>query len=148
MNLPPPQYDFEIISDNGKIKVRCLVRNRLLLLSPEEWVRQHVLHVLIHELAYPKGKISVEKTIEVNSLTKRFDILVYNNANKPSLLVECKAAHIAVNQETLNQIGRYNVALSAKYLLVTNWDKWIVAEVDKEKGSFSFLEKLPSYDNL
>lgn len=96
------------------------IRKKKVQLTPEEWVRQHVLNYLVFDKKYSKNLIAVERAIEVNGLMKRFDVLTFDRAGKPFMMVECKADYVALNEETLQQILIYNQALAVKYLWITN----------------------------
>ena len=107
------------IKTEGIEKVFDPIRKRYFILTPEEWVRQQILHFLIHELKYPPSLISVEKQIKVNHRNRRFDIVVYKN-DEPWLIVECKSESEALNPEVLSQILSYNTSLKARYLAISN----------------------------
>lgn len=96
------------------------IRKKWLSLTPEEWVRQHVLNFLTTEKQIPPSIISVEKEIVLNELRKRYDIVVYDRNHKPWLVVECKAPYVALNENTLEQAKRYNLTIAAPYLMITN----------------------------
>ena len=68
-----------------------------MLLTPEEKVRQFTLQLLINEYHFPQKYISVEKTITVNELSKRYDIVVFNQLLQPKILIECKEETIELN---------------------------------------------------
>ena len=77
-----------------------------MIILPEEWVRQHVVWYLIMEKKYPKSLINVEKQLQVNGLTKRYDVVVYQKDGSILLLVECKSPEVKISQETLQQKSR------------------------------------------
>lgn len=118
LRLPPA--NLKLTREAGVTKVRCLIRNRRVLLTPEEWVRQHLLSYLISHLDYPKGYIAVEFSLKYNGSFKRCDILVIDHVGNPLLIVECKAPEIKITQHTFFQVAKYNNALNASNLLVTN----------------------------
>ena len=84
-----------------------LCAKKWIQLSPEEHVRQALLHYFIEFKQYPIGLISVEKKINYGSLTKRYDIVVHDRNQQAWLLVECKAPEIPINQNTLYQLLQY-----------------------------------------
>jgi len=146
-SLPPPEYDLKLKKEGSKTYVFDPIRKKYFVLTPEEWVRQHVIHFLIHEKGYPASLMAVERTVE--GTQKRFDILIFTQgAGAPWVIIECKRASQKLSQATLNQIGRYNMSLNVPYLMVTNWENWMVAKVDKEKKSFKFLKGIPDYVSL
>ena len=95
------------------------IRKKWVVLTEEEKVRQCFILRLINEMGIPASHISVERKITLNSLTKRYDIVVYKDA-KPWMVVECKAPNIPLNQEVINQAGRYNQTLNADIIVITN----------------------------
>ncbi|RZL33710.1 MAG: type I restriction enzyme HsdR N-terminal domain-containing protein, partial [Pedobacter sp.] len=118
LNFPPYQFRFK--NSENKYAIFDEIRKKFIVLTPEEWVRQHVVHHLIYDKKYPKSWINVEKLIKLNDLIKRYDIVIFNPDGSIFLLVECKAPEVTITQQTFDQIARYNLALKAKYLMVTN----------------------------
>ena len=142
-----PTYTFRFKNSENKIAIFDEIRKKFILLTPEEWVRQHVVQFLLQEKNYPKSYINVEKLIKINSLTKRYDIVVYQPNGELFLLIECKAPEVKINQETFNQIARYNLVLNAKYLMVSNGLNHYFCKIDFENEKYVFLEELPSFEN-
>ena len=95
-------------------------RKKWIILTAEEWVRQHLISFFITHCKYPKKHIAVEKQIIVNTQKKRFDILIYNSALQPWLIVECKEPDTLLNDEVLQQILSYQSALKAAYFVISN----------------------------
>lgn len=117
MQLNFPEFSFQIKTVNGKQCIFDVIRNKYVMLTPEEWVRQHVLHQLVFN-GFPKGRISVERKLPKSS--KRYDVLVMDDLIKPFLLVECKAPSVAISQSTLNQVMGYIHLLDIPNVLLTN----------------------------
>lgn len=117
-----------------------------MVLTPEEWVRQHMIHYLIVAKNYPISLIAVEKKVTVNKLTKRTDILVFNSKGNPNIIVECKAPSIKITQDAFDQIARYNLKLEANYLIVTNGLTHFYAVMDSENECYVFLDAIPNYN--
>lgn len=120
-------------------------RNKYVALTPEEWVRQHVLHYLLDELKYPKNKIAVEVSLKVNGLSKRADIVVYDSEMNPWMLLECKAAEVEVNQSVFDQAARYNLSMKVPFLVVTNGMRLLAARIDLKKGKIFPVKGMPVY---
>ncbi len=118
--LKYPSFDVRVEKKKGKTHVFDFVRKKWLVLTPEEWVRQHVLHYLIHVIKLPASKIAIGKELLLNDLKKRFDIVVYDDVLKPLLIVECKAPYIQLDKSTIEQAKRYNLVLKANLLMITN----------------------------
>ena len=116
-----------------------------MVLSPEEWVRQHVIEYLTIEKKYPLSLINVEKQIMVNGLAKRYDIIIFNSDGSIHLLVECKAPSINISQETFDQIARYNFNLDATYLMVTNGLEHYHCKMLKEEEKYLFMKEIPEF---
>lgn len=140
-----PSYEFRFKSNENKPMIFDLVRKKFVVLTPEEWVRQHVLHFLISEKNYPLSLINVEKQIKLNKTIKRYDIVVFNKDGSIHLIVECKAPKIEITQETFDQIARYNFVLDASNLMITNGLSHYYCRMDFENKRYIFLEDLPAY---
>lgn len=138
-----PTYTFRFKNSENKISVFDEIRKKFVFLTPEEWVRQHVIHFLIYEKKYPKSYLNVEKLVSVNGQNKRYDLLVYNPDGSVYLLVECKAPEVAISQNTFDQIARYNRQLKAQYLMVTNGLNHYFCQMDHENEQYVFLPNLP-----
>ena len=141
-------YNFRLKNSENKTYIFDIIRKKFLYLTPEEWVRQHTLMYLIEDLHYPISLINVEKIINVSGLKKRYDVVVFNKDGSIFLLIECKAPNVQINQETFNQIARYNLKLNAKYLMLTNGLNHYFCKIDIENKKYIFLQDLPSYNSL
>jgi hypothetical protein len=96
------------------------IRKKWVPKTEEEVVRQLFILFLIEEKKIPASHISVEKEIKVNGLSRRYDLVVYGQTGKPDMVIECKAPHIEISQEVMEQAGRYNKTLKAPVIGVTN----------------------------
>ena len=143
LNLPT--YKFRIKSTKNKYEIFDIIRKKYVSLTPEEWVRQHIIHYLINEKKYPISLIAIEKKITINNLTKRTDILVFNTNGLPHIIVECKAPSVNINQNAFDQIARYNLKLNANFLVVTNGLEHYFCKMDKIEETYIFLETIPNY---
>ncbi len=143
LNLPT--YKFKIKSTENKFSIFDIVRKKYVSLTPEEWVRQHIIHYLIEEKKYPISLIAIEKKITINNLTKRPDILVFNTHGLPHIVVECKASSVPITQNAFDQIARYNLKLNANYLIVTNGLIHYYCEMDFKNEAYVFLKNIPNY---
>jgi Type I restriction enzyme R protein N terminus (HSDR_N) len=140
-----PTFTFRFKNSENKVAIFDEIRKKFIILTPEEWVRQHVTQYLLQEKKYPKSYINVEKLIKINDLTKRYDLVVFQPNGDLFLLVECKAPEVKISQQTFDQIARYNLTLKAKYLMVTNGLNHYFCEMDFENEKYVFLEQLPDY---
>ena len=143
LNLP--QAKFKIKSKENKQYIFDIIRKKDVVLTPEEWVRQHILHFLIDVKGYPKSIIAVEKQLIINTLKRRFDILIFNTKGLPEIIIECKAPKVKITQETFNQIARYNSNLNANYLMVSNGLEHYFCKMDIKNKQYIFLKDLPEY---
>lgn len=121
------------------------LRKKYIVLTPEEWVRQHFVYFLIEEKKYPVTLIALEKQLTINNLKKRSDILVFNTDGKPEIIVECKAPSIKITQNTFDQIARYNLKLRANYLILTNGLEHFYCKMDFKNETYIFLKDIPHY---
>jgi len=143
------KLNFPLIELKTKVqdeKIYCfdVIRKKYLLLTPEEWVRQHLVHYLV-AIDYPKGLIAMESGLRFNNLAKRTDIVVRDREGQVFMLVECKAPSIKLTQKVIEQASVYNQVLNAKYLAITNGMSWYCFEMDYNQQSFVQVEGIPSY---
>ena len=143
-----PAYSFRFKNSENKVAIFDEIRKKFILLTPEEWVRQHVVQYLLIEKKYPKSYINVEKIIKINGLTKRYDVVVFKPNGEIFLLVECKAPGVMVSQITFDQIARYNTTLNASYMMVTNGLNHYFCQMDYEQEKYNFLKTLPEFTSL
>lgn len=140
-----PTYSFRFKNSENKVSIFDAIRKKFVILQPEEWVRQHCVNYLIKEKGYPKSLINVEKELKINDLKKRYDIVVFNPDGSIHLIVECKAPKIKINQDTFDQIARYNITLNASYLMVTNGLNHYYCVMDFETEQYHFMQDIPNY---
>jgi len=140
-----PTYSFRFKNSENKVSIFDEIRKKFIIITPEEWVRQHVVQFLLQDKKYPKSHINVEKLLKINNLTKRYDIVVFKPDGNITLLVECKAPEVKITQSTFDQIARYNMTLNADYLMVTNGLNHYFCKMDFEKEKYHFLTELPEY---
>ncbi len=123
-------------------------RRRWVALTPEEWVRQHFLNHLVHEKHCPASLISVEKSLVLNELAKRADIVVHGSDGAPVALVECKAPTVKIDQRTLEQAARYNIVFRVPFLLVTNGSTHYCFRVDHKNGTVVRVDHIPDHSEM
>ncbi|WP_298246433.1 type I restriction enzyme HsdR N-terminal domain-containing protein [uncultured Christiangramia sp.] len=140
-----PSYSFRFKNNQNKVAVFDDLRKKFIILTPEEWVRQHTVKFLEKEKNYPVSLINVEKQLKIAGLTKRYDVVVFEPKGNIHIIVECKAPKIKITQDTFDQIARYNLSLKANYLMVTNGIEHYFCQMDYEKETYIFLTELPEY---
>ncbi|MEN8845112.1 MAG: type I restriction enzyme HsdR N-terminal domain-containing protein [Candidatus Arcticimaribacter sp.] len=138
-------YPFNLKNRENKRYIFDVVRKKDILLTPEEWVRQHCIQFLLQEKKYPISLLNVEKKIKVYDREKRYDIIVFTPQGKVTLLVECKAPNIPINQDVFDQIARYNLSVDSQYLMVTNGQTHVYCQMDYQAQTYHFLQDLPPY---
>ncbi len=153
MSIPFPRLNLPLVKLQIKKKLDKLyvfdvTRKKELLITPEEWVRQHIIHFLKNEYGYPFSLMSSEGGLNINSNIQRYDLLCYGNTGLPLVLVECKAPEIKLTQEVFDQAARYNYKLNVPYILITNGLEHYCCAVDVENKSYKFLTSVPSFKSL
>lgn len=118
LNLP--DFNLTVRKEDGKVWIFDIIRKKYIVLTPEEWVRQHFIHYLINHLNYPKSLFRIESSLTYNKLQKRSDIVIHSREGKPWMLVECKAPNIKLTQKAFNQVAVYNMTIGAQFVAVTN----------------------------
>ncbi len=144
-SLNLPKYEFRLITKNKEEHIYDIIRNKFLLLTPEEWVRQHMIHYLIKDLKYPKGLVKVESGVVYNASVKRSDIVIYNTLGRPYILVECKSPSIKINQSTFEQVAMYNRTLNASIIILTNGLMHYTFKFGK-RGELINLNEIPKFE--
>jgi hypothetical protein len=134
--------------NEGKLMILDVYRKKKLIVTPEEWVRQHLLRYLVEEKNYPAALISSEGGIKVNRLARRYDALIYDKSGKPLVLIECKAPSVKLNQAVFDQVIAYNHNLKAKYIIVTNGLKHYCCKHNIANKKFEFLGDIPLFEML
>jgi hypothetical protein len=138
-----PKAPLNLVRRSNTIYVSCLVRKKQVKLTPEEWVRQHVIFYLIEYKKASPGLIAVEKSLLINGLTRRFDLLVANREGNTKILIECKATDVHLTEETLFQLAQYNSVLTSEYVMITNGLQSLTAQINHATGAIELLEDLP-----
>jgi type I site-specific restriction endonuclease len=124
--------------------VQCLIRRKLLVLTPEEWVRQHLISFLNLSKGFSLEKISVEKQIQYDGFTKRWDIVVYDTDFKPLLLIECKAPSVPISRAVMEQISVYQRKIQAPFLALSNGLTHQVFALNEQAAELQVLNDFPS----
>jgi hypothetical protein len=136
-------YDFKIKEVAAQPYIFDIIRKKWLVLTPEEWVRQNFIQYLMVEKKYPKNNIAVEKRIKTFETNSRFDIVVYDDQQKPLLIIECKNRKIQLDDAVVQQVLNYQSIIQSKYLLVTNGDfvvGWLLGNIVQQLKEIPFFE--------
>ncbi|MBL7936585.1 MAG: type I restriction enzyme HsdR N-terminal domain-containing protein [Bacteroidia bacterium] len=145
LNFPEVEFRFQK-NDKGTLQLFDIIRKKFVDATPEEWVRQHIIHFLILYKQVPASMISVEKQLVLNNTKRRTDLVVFNSALKPLLIVECKAPQIEINQLTINQALRYNIELQVPAIFLSNGLQHIFLKLENEMPNV--LKDIPDYQSL
>ena len=146
LNLP--SYNFTIRKNNNNYEIFDSIRKQYVSLNPEEWVRQNFIRFLVEEKQYPEMLIAVEKSIKLNRMIRRPDIVIYDKTTKAKLIVECKAPSVKITQNTVDQIVRYNMTLKVDYLVVTNGLNHYCIQINYKENKYSFINEVPDFSEL
>ncbi len=146
LNLPT--YPFKITQKGDQYFIFDEIRKKHLILTPEEWVRQHFIQYLILEKKFPKSLIQIEGGLNLNKLQKRTDVVIFNTQGERMMVIECKAPAVKINQSVFDQAARYNSVHKTKWLVVTNGLMHCYASINHQAEQFVFVENLPNYKEL
>lgn len=143
LNLPP--YAIRLKQDSDKYYVFDDLRQRFVRLTPEEWVRQHFVHYLTDHLGYPRELLMNEVPLQLGSLKKRSDTVLYDRTLRAQMLIEYKAPSIRLSEAVLEQIVRYNYHFRVPYLVLSNGLEHVAYQIDYTQMSYKQLEEIPHY---
>jgi len=139
INYPEP--DFRIKKEAGKEFIFDALRKKWLLLTPEEWVRQNFVQYLIRVKNYPATLIALEKEIQLGELKKRFDVLIYDTAHQPWMMIECKATEVKLDDAVLQQALRYNISVPVLFIIITNGN--LTYGWQRNNNGLNLIEEIP-----
>lgn len=140
-----PRYEFRITEEKGQLKIFDIVRKKYVALTPEEWVRQHLIHYLNKDKGYPLALMMVEKEFNYHSLNRRADIVVCSRNGDPLLMVECKSADIEITQGVFDQIMRYNLKMNVATVILSNGLKHFCFQLDSSNQTYIALTEIPQW---
>jgi type I site-specific restriction endonuclease len=140
LNFPP--YRFRVTDGSGAVRIWDTVRRAWLPLTPEEWVRQHTVRYLVEVCGAVPAMIVEECPVAIGSLRQRADIVVFDSARRPVVLVECKAPEVDVDEAVFAQAVRYNSVLGARYVVVTNGLRHCVRRLGTD-GRYESMAEFP-----
>ena len=146
LNLP--EYEMKVRVENSQKQVFDPVRKKYVALTPEEYVRQHVINYLINHKGFPSGLLSVEQLVTLNTMQQRADIIAYKKNGNPLLVVECKSFSVEITKKSFEQAARYNLTLKAPYLVVSNGLAHYCFKINLEEETFVLLGEFPDYQSI
>jgi hypothetical protein len=145
LKLNLPEFEVNLKKSEGKIWIFDGIRKKYLVLTPEEWVRQHLVNYFINHLKYSKALISVERGLQYNQLQKRSDITVFDRSGNAWMIVECKSPEIELDQKAVLQVAVYNGDVKAKYVSVSNGLKHVCYETKADIKDIVLLDSFPAF---
>jgi len=147
LNLP--SFELRLREGAGKnTEVFDPLRRKFVRLTPEEWVRQHMLNFLTVHRHFPPSLIGVEVLLMYNRMRKRSDIVSFDRQGNPLLVVECKAPSVQITQDVFYQLAMYNHALSGKYLVVSNGIVHYTCQMDPDASRWRYLDEIPDFAQI
>lgn len=141
-------YPLNIKVVNQQKMILDIIRNKYLILTPEEFVRQNLLLNLINEKKYPKSLIAVEYPLKHIDKILRCDIVVFNKNSVPDIIIECKAPDVNINQKVIDQAANYNSKLKVNYMAVSNGNKTYCCKLDYIKHKYEYLDDFPTISEI
>ena len=148
IRLNLPTFEMKVSGTRQQPKILDVLRRKYVAITPEEWVRQHFVHYLIEHKGYPASLLANEVKLKIGSKTLRADSVLYSTQLSPRMIVEYKAPHIKITQQTFDQIFAYNLLLKADYLVVSNGLSHYCCKQDADSQKYVFFEDIPTYENL
>jgi type I site-specific restriction endonuclease len=143
-----PNYSFRLRNEGSIVEIFDEIRKKWIALTPEEWVRQHLVKFLVEDRKFPAALISIERLVKVNGLPQRTDVVVYDRNGRSLVVCECKAPEIPINQSVFDQAARYNASIRAPYLLISNGMGHYFCKIDHMESAFVFLKEIPTFSDL
>ena len=143
LNFPAFEFRIEKISD--KLMIFDVLRKKSVRLTPEEWVRQHLIRYLIEIRHYPKSMIKVESGLKYNTLLKRSDVLIFDQAGSPFMVIECKSPETKLDDNVVHQVAAYSRSLQVRYIGISNGLNHFCWEIDQKNRSTVSLDDFPEY---
>jgi len=140
-----PSVEFKTRVTKQRTQIFDVFRNKYVVLTPEEWVRQHLAHYLVNHMHYPKGLMHLEASLSINQLQKRADIVQYDRTGKPWMICECKQPAVKLSQAVFDQAAVYNLQFKVPYLLISNGLELRCAQIDFKNQGVEMLSALPEY---
>jgi len=144
-SLQFPSYSFKAKNTEKGWVIFDIIRKKFVLLQPEEWVRQHLIHFLIDHWNISQSLMKVEHKVTTGQINSRFDLAVFKSDGYVHLLAECKAPSVALDQKVIHQSLRYCEVLQPDYLLITNGLTHKLAQLKREDKSYTWLSSINEF---
>ena len=148
IDLNFPGYQFFVRGEGRSQEIFDPISQKYVVLTPEEWVRQHLVQYLVQDKGAPIGLLRREIQLRLNGVRLRADVVAYDRSGRPVIVAECKAPHVELNQATFDQVGRYNKKLRARYVIITNGLSHYFCRVNHALRSLHFIDDLPGFESI
>lgn len=145
LKLNLPDIDAKLRKGVGGLQIYDSFRKKFVMLTPEEWVRQHFAHYLVNANKVPASLVWLEHEIQYGNVTKRPDISIMDTEMNTWCIVECKAPHIEITEEVFFQVTTYHSIIKPKFIAMTNGLEHFFGMFKPEIKNFVFLKELPLY---
>ena len=145
LNFPPIRLKARR-GTSGRTEVFDRVRGKWLVLTPEEWVRRHVVEFMLANCNLQPQQIVEEYPVDINGMAQRADIVAVDDRGEPLIVVECKEPNIKIDGEVLAQVVRYNSILKGQYVVITNGIVTYCYTHDSD-GNYRPINHFPKYNN-
>ncbi len=146
IELPTIDFSPRLQKKNDKLYIFDEIRKKIIMLTPEEWVRQRFIQLLVQNYGYHLSLFQIEKQLQYHQKTKRTDILVWTNDAKPYFLIECKAENIPLSEQVLFQALTYNAIQKANYVGITNGREYAGYRFLEEEQQYEMIDNIPFFD--
>lgn len=133
-NLAFPVANLKLTKEQETVRVWCVLRKKHLVLTPEEWVRQHLIHYLIDVKKLPVERMVSELLLPINGQNRRCDLAFLDQYGNVKLIAECKAPEIELSEMTFLQVSNYVQKTQARYFIMTNGLQHVI--MDCQEGQY------------
>ena len=148
IRLNLPSFKIKLSGTIQKPMIYDILRRKHVALTPEEWVRPHLIHSMIQCKSYPASLMANEVSLKYGSKSLRADTVLYNRSLKPIMIMEYKAPDIAITRNVFDQISAYNLLLHVDYLIMSNGMQHYCCKMDYDRRSYTFLTDIPDYPDI
>lgn len=150
----------EVKRQNGKIYSH--IRDKWLIETPEELVRQSLVVMLANDFGYPIDVMAEEYRTDYEGRgirSTRADIVIYKtkedkeNDYNAFIVVECKAETVKIRQEDFYQGTEYAAKLRAQFLILhnskeTNFYAVNLDKIPNKNDAFTQIITIPFYKDV
>lgn len=146
LNLPP--FNANIRLEGKNVRIFDTLRQRFVALTPEEWVRQHFVNMLLTNYGFSSSLTANEVSLSLNGMSRRCDTVVYDKQLRPRMIVEYKRPSVEITQRVFDQICSYNMVMHVDYLVVSNGMHHFACRMDYERQTYEFLKEIPNAETV